>query len=244
MQKYRYHGVTYPPNKNQGTDFLKESVTLKKHGIFPIFYEVLTGQNWQFENKIIAMSEIYPFIINVSHEYVQAYSMPVGFQGVNIWIDNISGNKYQLFGLLHESPHLNSGKLRCLKIFRGVKNSKNTKNRIEGDIVSASSREEAEVKLEKNIFRFLLYYSRDSSGNFTTYTPISGSNFLLPEEIPIWLAFFHLSNVVRYNPEAMEKITTSKAWPILLTLRHHSLHKYLQLFWSNFHQKNYMLVVG
>lgn len=82
--------------------------------------------------------------------------------------------------------------------------------------------------------RTYLLYS-DSDGK--PYTPVSARSLLLPEEIPIALAFFHLSSVVRYKPEFLSKLRDSRYWPVLAALRYHGLYRATLLFWSHVQQR-------
>ena len=50
------------------------------------------------------------------------------------------------------------------------------------------------------------------------------------------LAFFHMSNVVRYNPEFLARLKDSRSWGLLLVLRNHAVLKFLKLFWENISQ--------
>jgi len=82
----------------------------------------------------------------------------------------------------------------------------------------------------------------ESYGEFMgTYTPVSGSNLLLPEELPILLAFFHLSNVVRYAPERLLKLHDSKASAVLQSLIRQGAYRFIELFWSYLNKKTYIL---
>ena len=83
----------------------------------------------------------------------------------------------------------------------------------------------------------MLYaYRQSQSAEVFNFIPSSTLKIFLPEELPIVCAFYHMSNIVRYNPEILGKIADSKYWPVLLTLRRHGLYKFLLLFWSYMNQ--------
>jgi hypothetical protein len=63
----------------------------------------------------------------------------------------------------------------------------------------------------------------------------------LPEELPIAIALFHISSVVRYKPEFFARIRNSKYWPVVGAARQHILYKFLLLF-SSFVRQETMVV--
>jgi hypothetical protein len=68
------------------------------------------------------------------------------------------------------------------------------------------------------------------------FTPVTRSKVPFPEEFPILLALFHLGNVVRYDPERLDKILDSKACSVVETLRRHATLTFLLAIWSHFSQ--------
>ncbi len=68
-------------------------------------------------------------------------------------------------------------------------------------------------------------------------TPLCSKHLLLPEELPIALMFFHMSSVVRYKPEFLERLQQSKHWPVLAVAKRHSLLRVLLLFWAHMHKR-------
>ena len=64
-----------------------------------------------------------------------------------------------------------------------------------------------------------------------TLTPSDG-RLVIPQELAVLLAFFHLSNVVRYDPERLARLYDSRAVPVLEALRRHGLLTYLTTLWS------------
>jgi hypothetical protein len=82
--------------------------------------------------------------------------------------------------------------------------------------------------------RPVLLYS-DLTGN--PLTPLSSKPLLLPQEIPIALAFFHMSSVVRYKPEFVARLRDSRYWPVVATTRYHGMLHFLRLLWSYVHQR-------
>jgi hypothetical protein len=99
-----------------------------------------------------------------------------------------------------------------------------------------------ERRLKNSIKRYLNSDSLDSYNNWVASTPISNRNHVFNEELCITLAYFHLSNVVRYNPEHLFKLMDSKYWAILLALRKHGYLRYLKQMWGNFNKYSFDIV--
>ncbi len=70
-------------------------------------------------------------------------------------------------------------------------------------------------------------------------TPISSTDYIFSEEMCIMLAYFHLSNVVRYSPEHLHKLMDSKYWSVMLGLRKHGYLTFLKLMWGNYNKKSF-----
>ena len=93
----------------------------------------------------------------------------------------------------------------------------------------------------KILKEYSLYNSID---NFLyAYVPVSRESLLLPEEFPILCAFYHLSNIVRYNPSALNMLMDSKYWPVILALQSHGLYWFLLLFYRYMMQETVFINV-
>ena len=77
-------------------------------------------------------------------------------------------------------------------------------------------------------------HSGKSLSNWVSLTPINGRAHVFNEELCIMLAYFHLSNVVRYNPEHLYKLMDSKYWALILGLRKHGYLRFLKLMYGNY----------
>ena len=78
---------------------------------------------------------------------------------------------------------------------------------------------QAEQQIKNSIKRSLISDSISHVGfgqSWLSHTPISGKKHVFNEEMCILLAYFHLSNVVRYNPEHLFKLKDSKYWVLLI----------------------------
>ena len=246
LPKNPWHGAKYDPLKKTSRDLLTEEITLKEQGILPLFYESLTNLPWKLQNRKIKLYDIYPYIHDISYEYEHAYKRPFALQGIRLTIKKESSGGYNLVAELKQSDHPNAGKQQYLRILKGFHSNPQQPNVFISHKVFAATEKEAHDLLLKNVKRYLLYGTMtDSLGQIEgSWTILSNKRLLFPEEIPIWIAFFHLSNVVRYNPEFLARIKDSKSWSMVLALRKHAILKFLLLFWSYLHQSQIVVRPG
>ncbi len=244
LEKNQWHGASYKPVGKSRRELLTEEITLKDGGVLPLFYETLSGLQWREGGKKIKLCDIYPYIWGISHEYSHAYKKPYACQQILIELVGSSSNGYKLLARLGTSEHPKAGRKKCLKILEKFHADRpQSTDTFVSDKVYTATEEIARHLLLKNVKRNLLYELEfDLEGEVAyCWTPLSGRKLLLPEEIPIWIAFFHLSNIVRYNPEFVSKVKDSRSWPMLRALRKHTVLRFLLLFWSYLHQKTFIL---
>jgi hypothetical protein len=237
----RYHGASYDPLGKSSHDLLTEELSILPKGIFPLLYSVLVPGSVITHRRKLALSSIYPYIRGISHEYHHAYRQQSSMQWMSITVEAVGQEGFRLNAGVRDMGLPNADNLRFYKALAGFKT--NAPYDFKTPIAQAPSELEAILLLSKHIRRGLLYeamfdFLNEPSG---TLTPLSNSNMLLPEEVPIWLAFHHLSNVVRYNPEFLHRIENSKAWPMLLAMRKHTLLRFLLLTWSFVHQREFYI---
>lgn len=235
----RWHGASYNPNRKASRDLLTEKFIIKERGVFQLFYEAVTGDKWKSTQLSVQMSDIYPFILGISHEFGHAYKRPNGMQPIILELKNPSPDRFRLEVKLGDVRDNNAYNPRYLRLFTGFRPVEGAANLFVSHFVNASDMAEALDRLSPNVRRCLLYHQAGAFGNLYSTTPVSSKRLLLPPEIPIWLAFYHLSNVVRYNPEFLSKLIDSKSWPMLLALRRHAVLGFMIQFWSFLHQANY-----
>ena len=240
----RHHGASYPLSK-ASQDLMTEEITIKSSGVLPLFYETLTGSVWT-KGKKYCIGDVYPYLANISYEYGQAYGKPAAVRQIMPIVRGDQTNGFQLGIALHPSPHPDANNKRFLKILQGFTLDKQTQSPLTyvTDNVFSPNIEQAKTQLANKTQRFLIWdHEFRIVGGIYSVTPISNQRILLPEEFPIWLAFFHLSNVVRYNPEFLTKLQDSKSWAMLLALRRHTILRFLILFWSYLQQTTFILSV-
>lgn len=241
----RRHGVSYNTMRRPSKDILDDEVTAWTKGVFPVFYSIITGEILTNRDISIRLRDIYPYITNIAHEYEHAYSRKMCLQPISIRAIEYESKKFRFHVNLVDSDCPFAFNRRYLKLFRGFNrlDPKNPKVLVSPGVTAASI-EKAVPILKSQINRFLIYHSRTVMGDILPLTPLSAKRYYLPEEVPIWIAFFHLSSIARYKPEFLAQLIDSKSWPILLSLRKHSILKFLLLFWSFLHQSSYHLIIA
>lgn len=234
LEKNRWHGAICKFDKNN--KFLKDKIIITKRGTIPLFYEVLTHEKL-INKSIIEIKDIYPYIHNISHEYKFIYKKTSKLQSCKFSIIGNQQSNYKInCNLLGDiiPGALNKIYNQILKDFKKINDTKYQSK------FTFSNKKEAEKQLNNSLKRFLLYTEK-SQHDTSTKVPISSKSILLPEELPILLAFFHLSNIVRYNPDYLYQIKDSKDWSMIQPLSRHGVCRFMILFWSYFHQKTFYI---
>lgn len=238
----QYHGASYNPSRKASRSLLTEEITLWKRGVLGLFYQALTGAPWTFKKHILSMRNAYPYVLGTQFEYEQAFNSPSPIQTVDVrLLKHRDKNDYDLRIKTEPSRHPNGDKRSHLKLLSGF--SRDGKDESVFVLSTRSQPDEARARsvLLSGFRRFLLYEYDYRLGQVGLCTPLSNKTLLLPEELPIWLVFFHLSNVVRYNPEFLSRLMGLPSWPMLLALRKHAFFKFCLLFWSFLRQANVSL---
>lgn len=229
----RWHGATYDGFSKDSQTLLTEEITVKKGGALPLFYETITGRRITRDTSL-ALSEVYPYLWDVSIEYEMASGRPSRIAEFECAVVAVTGG-HQLRVNVAVQTGMTVPKAGQLKALRGF--SKDPKNPwvfvsklIPGRVATA-----AQIRVQ--LRPWLLYQQLDGVPGCR----ICGSPFVFPEEFPIALAFFHLSSVVRYKPEFLARLKDSKYWPVLSTARRHCLLKFLMTFWEFTHKKTLVI---
>lgn len=245
----RYHGVRYPPNGRIDRDFLEEAVILKERGILPLLYISITGEDWRWEEREMKLGSIYPFIFDVSYEFESAFNRPALVPQISV---NIEGNendgRFRIVAELTDTENLpTTNTRRCLRVLRKSfpQTEPDSPYVLRSNYFESHSIEDALLTSSSLLRRYLLTdrIGTNQFGGTTiqTRTPFTGSHLLLPEELPIWISFFHLSCIVRYKPDYLNNLEDTAAWPLILTLRKHAIYRFLLIFWSFFYQECFLI---
>lgn len=224
LVKQRRHGATYSPHIEITSDLLDQKITLKPEGTIPLFYKVLAHESLPFPGGTtsitVDMKDVYRRIQGVAVEYMMLYDDQVLINRCPVFIDEDKDSGFRL---------VVNASIKA-QVFRNL----STDSAVPGKIVSpwySMPRQQAIQKmLEEHVLDYMIYDSW-SKGSYYLLSPLSGGGLLWPEEFPILLAFYHLSNVARYNPEYLVRLRDSTSWPMLLALRTETVFEYLLLFW-------------
>jgi hypothetical protein len=222
----RWHGAKYDGYDKASRTLLTEKITVKKGGTIPLFYQTITGQPVRRDTPF-CLSEIYPYLMDVSTEYKMASGYPSKIVGLTFSKTKVANqDRLQVTVLTH--PGATVPMPRELKALVGFQ-----KNPSEPKILFSRPLVGTPPNIRDHLKPYLLYqHMRGMPG-----CRVSSSNFVFPEEFPIALAFFHLSSVVRYKPEFLAGLKDSKFWAVLSSARRHCLLKFLLTFWSFTHKK-------
>lgn len=253
LRRQRYHGASWSGITTRSHDLNTDHITLMSDGTIPLLYQTLTGEMWsstrQMKNgnwvptkrRKVFMRNVYPYILSIGYEYHHTYGgdtriLPIGVIARRFATDKVRIEVKVPAGLPKSDFRILSGLQ-----FDGEKYVSHGMHEID--------LEAAATGLARSIRRFLLYdaYTWGRLGEtqrairLVTFTPVCNSTLLLPEELPILLAYFHLSNVVRYDPERLLRLFDSHAAGLLHTFVRQGVFRFLVLFWSNLMQASYVV---
>jgi hypothetical protein len=256
LEQERRHGVSWPGIQAPSQDLLRDEICLWPGGAVPLMYGALTGQSLLPSTTSplqVRLADIYPYIVTVGYELTKAYSAPTRLASIIVYQELTEGALPRVYAQFAPDEVPTSEDLAMYPFLQGFLK--------EGDVAFAfPPPKEAAVSVPSDIparcRRYLLYdlpgvvttpvrvggFQGAQRGAFVnTYTPISNLPFLLPEEFPIILAFFHLSSIVRYAPLHLRSLLDSRAAAMLHALARHGTYRFLILFWSFFNQRTYVL---
>lgn len=262
LARQRLHGATWSGISTASHDLATDHISLQGEGVIPLLYTTLTGTPWPTvrrrnragqwiasAKRRIQMRDVYPLIPSISHEFHDIYAVPQRVNLIDVYTDEVAPNSYCLVVKFQESP-LPAGRRRSdYKILRGL--APDAKRFVSQPVAAASSDDAISV-LMRDFPAYLLYSDIVTARlppvggplrgkALVTFTPASSSSLLWPEELPILLAFFHLSNVVRYDPEWLHKLFDSKAAGLLEVLVRHATYRYLLLFCSALNKTTFFI---
>ncbi|MFC1954086.1 YaaC family protein [Chloroflexota bacterium] len=236
MRDNRRHGASYDHSKFSSLD--DDSINIHNRGIIPLFYKTLLDTDLPVKDKKLRlkMKQVYPYIRMISAEYaiacgvssakllipftISTEDLPNGYQRLKAqWIGDRFINKDEL-GI--------PNRLSSLQAFNSMRRiNKNDK------VLYSKKYKSDDARIWSHVRRNLLYDDIETFGvSKYVFVPVSGESLLLPEELPILCAFYHLSNIVRYNPNALTTLMDSKYWPAILALQSHGLYCFLLLFYG------------
>jgi hypothetical protein len=184
------------------------------------------------------MRKLYGQIDCVGFEYSQAYGAGTTLVPVSVYVLEHGAGRWQAQLSFPGGPRTLPP--RAFPILDGLQKHQDAFRSAE---VSAANFGEAHRKLRAH-FKWHMLYHRGAYGRLNTSTPSSRATLDLPDEFCILMAFFHLGNVVRYDPQRLEQLMDSRAAPMVEALRRHGTLRFLVQFWSFVTQKQIALQVG
>jgi len=239
LQKHRTHGVTYDVERKDSRTVLTEVITLRPKGVFPLFYETLTGRPASPQSIDLQVKDFLPCIAGIGHEYGLATGKQMQLFTLQFGMEAAQGNTLSTATVLDLTtglPTLPAKKFTvpCLKGFVRRPGSPNV---FVGSVITNQNLFVQEIRSQLETH---LIFRRQQN----TWTLIGPHKIEFPEEVPIWLLFFYMSSIVRYKPEFFSRLKDSKYWPPLSAARLHAFLDFLLSFWSFVHRKNYFLNLG
>lgn len=243
LESNRWHGAVYKESE-MSKNFLNEKIFIKNRGTIPLIYKSITGESISRSGLDLTLNELYQNITSIGAEYSTITKKHSGLLPVRSEIvKNDNDGHFLKVHILNDHYKKNPPKPKCIKSYPGIHietdangNSHYESRKFKGNFETVQNRLISDIK------RYLNSDTAISGGfglNWITYTPISGRKHVMNEELSIMLAYFHLSNVVRYNPEHLFKIMDSKYWALLLGLRKHGFLRFEKLIWGNIIRKSF-----
>lgn len=241
LEKNRWHGATYDPTELK-KDFLEEKISIKQDGSIPLIYNEISKNKIGKKGLNLSLNEVYSNILGVSAEYSTITKLPTGMMGVQIKFirNNEQGHFIKIICTDKRSELPSPDLLKAFSELKLVK-KKNGKKYYESVNVTGDF-EEVKNNLIGKINRHLIsdtFVRYSPWQEWISFIPVTNRNRVFNEELCIMLAYFHLSNIVRYNPEHLYKLVDSKYWPIMLSLRKHGFLQFQKLMWGNFIKKSF-----
>jgi len=231
------HGMSYD-DKHIRRDFFNEEIYFYKKGAVPLYYRITSGATIGRNEKIkIQLNDIYAKVNDISAEYVLVSSSVPQIIELKGGIKEINGQKY--IELRNHSNHYD--KLPRLRVVKSIKQFQLT-GTAESYLSKCTIANQLEIDqfLENNVNK---YYVRNffcnACNDFHLYTFVGGKKHVFNEEISIALAYFHLSNVIRYNPMHYRKLIDSKYAPLITSLRKNGYFTFIKSMIGHFHRENF-----
>lgn len=235
----RLHGASYDGSQLR-KNLLNQTVKIHPRGTISLTYATMLSRAIPVGGAEVSLQEIYSLISAISAEYetICGQSMTFFEHRAVLVRDDKSGHYLQVSADMSFDPTSVRPKPSELQAYPGLRTiSKRQEVPLYRTPRRKGSFDAVAQKLTGAILRNLI--SDDAqAGNWRLYCPISSKTCVLNEDLSILLAFFHMSNVVRYNPEHLHKIMDSKYWIVLMALRKHGYLRFLKLMWGHYQRES------
>jgi YaaC-like Protein len=237
MELKMSHGMSYKTYAKDSQKLPTEVIQVQQRGVLPSLYEALTGATMR--DQSIKMGDVYPYLLMIGTEWEIATGEKPNLAEIAFDVQVDAMGRQVPVASLRTSDGMGCT-LKTIPALAGLgyKKRKGSLSTFYGP--SNHSTVPEVVLLRRSVHRHLLYdYLRPAC-----VTPLSGRALQLPEEVPLLVAFYHLSSIQRYNPEFMTKLKDSKFWPLVLAMQWHGLQRMFLLAWSYLQQKNVTVNTG
>jgi hypothetical protein len=231
LPKNRTHGASYNPEGKDSHSILTEEISLKPGGVFPLFYQTLTGTHWPTKSRRLRVGDFLGCVSGVWYEYSHITTRPQSLCQLGYGVvPSPSGLRLQCV-VFPPAQGMPRGRAQALKRFSIDKtNSKS----YHSPLLTPTSPITLGEALRATVKTHLLYRVEPTR----TYACVVNSKLELPQELPIALLFFYMSCIVRYRPEYFARLRDSKYWPLISSARIHAFLEFLLCFWSFAQQRN------
>jgi hypothetical protein len=240
LERNRWHGASYIESDMSKT-FLNERIDIKNKGAIPLYYANMVGKTIPNNGIKVTLNDVYSQITSVSAEYATVTNTKERMlaHSASIIQDDVNGH-YLRIQVSDTFYRTNPPKPRTLKAYKGLRIVVNN----DGAFQFFESKKikglftDIENQIKSTINRNLLsdQQQKGMANYWITYCPINGKRHVFNEELCITLAFFHLSNVVRYNPEHLYRLKDSRYWALMLALEKHGFFRFIKLMWGNYNR--------
>lgn len=228
------HGMSYR-EKWMKRDFFNEEISFFKCGAVPLYYRTISGNTITNKEEIkISIKDIYSKIRNLTAEYsMVSIDYPVILE-LKSWMTHINGQNFMSF-YNHSSYYKDLPNTRMVQSIQNVSLSKDKKYYLSKNIIS--NQNDIDRFIESNINKYYInnFYC-DVCKEYHLYTSVSWKKHVFNEDLSVILAYFHLSNVIRYNPMHYKKIINSKYNPLITALRKHGYFTFIKSMIGHFHK--------
>ena len=237
LQANRYHGASYDVYAKDSRSILTEEIILRSKGAMPLVYEIITGSVLKDKSRV-RLGDIYPYLADISAEWILASGKAPKLAFVDFSFEAPEEGRRRILARVELQQGSQNARLKDLQVLREF-----TKDpRRPAQFVARTSEPVSvpdSVAIWRRVRPFLLYHPNPTVG--ASIVPVSSKKLQMFEELPIALAFYHLSSVVRYKPEFLARIRDSRFWPMMVSMQSHCLGKFISLFWSYVQKKTMVL---
>lgn len=242
LSSNRHHGATYDVGGKDSHSVLTEEIKLKRNGVFPLFYEAITGGSLGNRTIILKVREFLPLVSGITHEYMHVTGQKSPFCSVSFSTvphNNAPHIQAVVYNLAAPSTRESHPYLRGYTAMPGTVGmpaSPAIGRIFRGPQILNGQDFWQQIRASLNTH--LLYRVAPQS---THATICLGAKLQYPQEFPISLLFFYMSSVVRYRPEFFARLRDSKYWPLISVARYHAFLDFLLEFWSYVQRRNYFI---